>query len=59
QFLGLSDGRLYYKLEPGESLTCGSAGTIYRNHLRNAVLERFPQVDLTDASPVAVYGERA
>lgn len=59
KFLGLSEKNLLYKLEPKENLTCGSAGTIYRSHLEKLVKEKFPFFNLKDASPVAVYGERA
>ncbi len=59
KFLGLSEKNLLYKLEPEENLTCGSAGTIYRSHLEKIVKEKFPLLTLKDASPVAVYGERA
>lgn len=59
KFLGLSEKTLLYKLEPKENLTCGSAGTIYRTHLEELVKEKFPHFLLKDASPVAVYGERA
>jgi len=58
KFLGLSEKMLTYKLEPKENLTCGSAGTVYRNHLEKLVREKFPSFSLKDASPVAVYGER-
>lgn len=59
KFLGISEKNLLYKLEPKENLTCGSAGTIYRSHLEKLVKEKFPFFSLKDASPVAVYGERA
>lgn len=59
KFLGLSEKNLLYKLEPKENLTCGSAGNIYRGHLEKLVKEKFPLYGLRDASPVAVYGERA
>ncbi len=59
KFLGLSERNLLYKLEPKENLTCGSAGNIYRSHLEKLVKEKFPHYNLKDASPVAVYGERA
>lgn len=59
KFLGLSEKNLLYKLEPKENLTCGSAGTIYRSQLEKLVKEKFPDFNLKDASPVAVYGERA
>lgn len=59
KFLGLSEKNLSYKLEPKENLTCGSAGHIYRGHLEKMVKEKFPLFKLKDASPVAVYGERA
>lgn len=59
KFLGLSERNLLYKLEPKENLTCGSAGTMYRGHLEKLVKEKFPHYKLKDASPVAVYGERA
>jgi hypothetical protein len=59
KFLGLSEKNLLYKLEPKENLTCGSAGNIYRSHLEKMVKEKFPLFKLKDASPVAVYGERA
>ncbi len=59
KFLGLSEGNLLYKLEPKENLTCGSAGNIYRTYLEKLVKEKFPLYNLKDASPVAVYGERA
>lgn len=57
KFLGLSEKTLYYKLEPKENLTCGTAGNIYRNHLEGLIKEKFPLIKLKDASPVAVYGE--
>ncbi|NJM09467.1 MAG: hypothetical protein HC883_00770 [Bdellovibrionaceae bacterium] len=59
KFLGLSERNLLYKLEPKENLTCGSAGSIYRSHLEKLIKEKFPRYGLKDASPVAVYGERA
>ncbi len=59
KFLGISEKNLLYKLEPKENLTCGSAGTMYRTHLEKLVKEKFPLFSLKDASPVAVYGERA
>lgn len=59
KFLGVSENNLFYKLEPKENLTCGSAGTIYRNHLEKMIENKFPSIRLRDASPVAVYGEKA
>ena len=59
KFLGLSERNLLYKLEPKENLTCGSAGNVYRNYLEKLVKEKLPHYNLKDASPVAVYGERA
>lgn len=59
KFLGVAEQNLFYKLEPKENLTCGSAGTIYRSHLEKIVKEKFPNLRLKDASPVAVYGEKA
>lgn len=58
KFLGLSEKNLTYKLEPKENLTCGTAGNLYRSHLEKLVKEKFPLLNLKDASPVAVYGER-
>ncbi|MBK9294782.1 MAG: hypothetical protein IPM57_10140 [Oligoflexia bacterium] len=59
KFLGLSEKKLLYKLEPKENLTCGSVGAIYRKQLEKLIKEKFPLFSLKDASPVAVYGERA
>lgn len=59
KFLGLAEKNLFYKLEPKKNLTCGTAGTLYRNRLEKIVSEKFPLVQLKDASPVAVYGEKA
>lgn len=59
KFLGISESNLFYKLEPKESLTCGTAGTIYRTRLEKIIQEKFPSVHLRDASPIAVYGEKA
>lgn len=59
KFLGIKEKDLFYKLEPKENLTCGSAGTIYRLKLEELVKDKFPDLTLKDASPIAVYGERA
>lgn len=57
-FLGLSEKNLFYKLEPKENLTCGTSGTIYRGLLEKWIEENAPYLQLKDASPVAVYGEK-
>lgn len=58
-FLGLVEKEIIYKLEPREKLTCGTEGASYRTHLAELVKLKFPHLKLKDASPVAVYGERA
>lgn len=58
KFLGLAEQQLYYKLEPQENLTCGTAGTLYRSRLEKIIGKKFPTIRLKDASPVAVYGEK-
>ncbi|MCC6278906.1 MAG: hypothetical protein IT289_13415 [Oligoflexia bacterium] len=59
RFLGVAEGNLFYKLEPKKNLTCGSAGALYRSQIEFMVKQKFPQIKLRDASPVAVYGEKA
>jgi len=59
KFLGQTEQNLFYKMESKENLICGATGSIYRNILESSVKDKFPAVQLQDASPVAVYGERA
>lgn len=57
-FLGLSENNIYYKIESKENLTCGPVGSLYRTKLSRMVKEKYPEFQLRDASPVAVYGEK-
>ena len=57
-FLGLKEQQLFYKMESKKNLSCGSSGEIMRTHLKNIMNEYWPQVKLSDASPLAVYGEK-
>ena len=59
QFLGISENQLFYKLEAKENQTCGTTGDIYRTHLTQSLHKVFPHLQLKDASPLAVYGEKA
>jgi hypothetical protein len=56
--LGMSEKKLFYKMESKGTLSCGSNGTFVRNYLEKLVHEIWPDVELTDASPLAVYGEK-
>lgn len=57
-FLGVSENKLYYRMESRDALSCGSAGNIMRTHLENLVSAVWQGVILHDASPLAVLGEQ-
>lgn len=59
QFLGSLEGRLFYKMTSKENLACGSGGGVLRTYMEKHVREVWAGIELQDASPVAVYGEKA
>lgn len=56
-FLGLTEKQLFYRLESGEVSSCGTAGVIFKNLLKNNIDKIFPNIVLKDASPMAVIAE--
>jgi hypothetical protein len=54
KFEGFSEGALFYEMN---SSSCGAGEKIMIEHLRRAVLEKWPDLILKDISPTAVYGE--
>lgn len=54
KFEGFSEGTLFYEMN---SSSCGAGEKIMIEHLRRAVLEKWPDLILKDISPTAVYGE--
>lgn len=53
---GLSEGVLYYRLEPEEGVLCGAGGTLMQGNFSRDVQREFPSIIARDASPLAVYG---
>lgn len=56
-FLGMAENQLFYKLESGQVNTCGVSGTLFKNLLEKNVKNCFPNIELKDATPVAVISE--
>jgi hypothetical protein len=53
-FLGVLENQLFYKLEAGEVNTCGASGPLFKELLFKSIKKQFPNIQLKDASPVAV-----
>lgn len=53
---GVSEGVLYYRLDPEKGVLCGAGGKMIHESFQRELNAKFPNLKLQDASPLAVYG---
>lgn len=53
---GISEGTLYYRLDPEKGVLCGAGGKLMHETFLRDTKKLFPDLDALDAAPLAVYG---
>lgn len=56
---GISEGVLYFKMDSTSGPVCGAGGRFMHQDLEKKINKILPQLKVKDASPLAVYGEKA
>lgn len=53
---GVSEGTLYYRLDPEKGVLCGAGGKLMHETFLRDTKKLFPDLNVLDAAPLAVYG---
>lgn len=53
---GISEGTLYYRLDPEKGVLCGAGGKLMHDTFLRDTKKLFPDLLVSDVSPLAVYG---
>lgn len=53
---GISEGTLYYRLDPEKGVLCGAGGKLMHDTFLRDTKKLFPNLKVADVAPLAVYG---